>query len=53
LTPNPPADPTPSEDSRTQLEKQLEILDLVGTIDYYEDYDYKANRLLDRIEIDP
>jgi hypothetical protein len=33
--------------------KQLEILDLFGTIDYFEDYDYKKNRLLDKVEIEP
>jgi len=24
--------------------KQLEILDLIGKVDYYDDYDIKANR---------
>jgi hypothetical protein len=36
-----------------QHRKQLEILDLFGTIDFHEDYDCKKNRQLDRIEIDP
>jgi hypothetical protein len=33
--------------------KQLEILELAGTIDYDPTYDYKKARLLDRIEIEP
>ena len=33
--------------------KQLEILDLFGTIDFDPEYDYKNMRQLDRIEIDP
>jgi len=32
--------------------KQLEILDLFGTIDFDPAYDYKKNRQLDKIEID-
>jgi hypothetical protein len=35
-----------------QRRKQLEILDLFGTIDYDENYDYKKNRQLDRVEIE-
>ncbi|HWG19248.1 MAG TPA: type II toxin-antitoxin system VapB family antitoxin [Terracidiphilus sp.] len=35
-----------------KLRKQLEILELAGTIDYDPDYDYKKVRALDRIEID-
>jgi hypothetical protein len=35
-----------------QRRKQLEIFDLFGTIDYYEDYDYKKNRLLDKVEVE-
>ena len=35
-----------------QRRKQLEILDLFGTIDYDPDYDYKKNRQLDRLEIE-
>ena len=35
-----------------QHRKQLEIFDLFGTIDYFEDYDYKKNRLLDKVEIE-
>ena len=30
--------------------KQMQILDLFGTVDYHEDYDFKANRRRDRIE---
>uniref|UniRef100_E6QI89 Antitoxin VapB11 n=1 Tax=mine drainage metagenome TaxID=410659 RepID=E6QI89_9ZZZZ len=33
-----------------QRRRQLEILDLFGTIDYHQDYDYKRNRKLDRVE---
>jgi Arc/MetJ family transcription regulator len=33
--------------------KQLEILELAGTIDYDPAYDYKKMRRLDRIEIEP
>ena len=32
--------------------KQLEILDLFGTIDFDPDYDYKKNRMLDRVEVE-
>jgi Bacterial antitoxin of type II TA system, VapB len=35
-----------------QRRKQLEIFDLFGTIDYFEDYDYKKNRQFDKIEIE-
>jgi len=28
----------------TQYRKQLQIISLFGTIDYYEDYDYKEQR---------
>jgi Arc/MetJ family transcription regulator len=33
--------------------KQLEILELAGTIDYDPDYDYKKIRQLDRIYVEP
>ncbi len=33
--------------------KQLEILDLFGTIDYDPTYDYKRMRQLDRIKLEP
>jgi len=36
-----------------QRRKQMEILNLFGTIDYDPAYDYKKARLLDRIEIEP
>jgi hypothetical protein len=36
-----------------QRRKQVEILNLFGTIDYDPAYDYKRVRLLDRIEIEP
>ena len=35
-----------------QHRKQLEILDHFGTVDFDPDYDYKANRLLDKIPVD-
>lgn len=31
--------------------KQLGILDLFGTVDFDPDYDYKAKRQLDRVEV--
>ena len=37
-------------DEYIRRRKQMQILDLFGTIDYHEDYDYKANRRRDRIE---
>ncbi len=37
-------------DEYIRRRKQLKILDLFGTIDYREDYDYKANRRRDGIE---
>jgi len=33
--------------------KQLEILNLFGTIEFDLDYDYKASRMLDRVELEP
>ena len=41
---------TAALDEYIRRRKQIEILDLFGTIDYHEDYDYKANRRRDRIE---
>jgi hypothetical protein len=35
-----------------QHRKQLEILDLFGTVDFDPGYDFKAKRQLDRIEIE-
>ena len=32
--------------------KQLQIIDLFGTVDFDPDYDYKANRQLDHIEVE-
>jgi hypothetical protein len=43
---------TAALDEYVRRRKQLEILELFGTIDYDPDYDYKKNRLLDKIEID-
>jgi hypothetical protein len=34
-------------------EKQLQILALFGTIEYYPDYDYKQLRRMRPIELDP
>ena len=41
---------TAALDEYIRRRKQLRILDLFGTIDYQEDYDYRANRRRDRIE---
>jgi Arc/MetJ family transcription regulator len=35
-----------------QRRKRLEILDLFGTVDFDPDYDYKANRQRDQIEVE-
>jgi putative antitoxin of VapBC-like toxin-antitoxin system len=35
-----------------QRRKQLEILNLFGTIDFDPDYNYKKNRQLDRVEFE-
>jgi recombination DNA repair RAD52 pathway protein len=35
-----------------QWHRQQEILNHFGTIDYDPNYDYKRNRMLDRIQID-
>ena len=35
-------------DEYVRKRKQLAILDLVGKIDYYEDYDYKRERMRKR-----
>jgi Arc/MetJ family transcription regulator len=37
-------------DEYIRRRKQMQFLDLFGTIEYHEDYDYKANRRRDRIE---
>ncbi len=44
---------TAALDEYIRRRKQLEILDLFGTIDFDPEYDYKKMRQLDRIEIDP
>jgi hypothetical protein len=41
---------TAALDEYIRRRKQMKILDLFGTIDYHENYDYKANRRRDRIE---
>ena len=43
---------TAALDEYIRRRKQLEILELEGTIDYDPTYDYKKNRKLDRIELD-
>jgi Arc/MetJ family transcription regulator len=35
-----------------QRRKQLEILNLFGTVDFDPDYDYKKNRQLDKVEVE-
>jgi Arc/MetJ family transcription regulator len=41
---------TAALDEYIRRRKQMQILDLFDTIEYLEDYDYKANRRRDRIE---
>ena len=41
---------TAALDEYIRRRKQMQILDLFGTVDYREDYDFKANRRRDRIE---
>jgi Arc/MetJ family transcription regulator len=41
---------TAALDEYIRRRKQMQILDLFGTIDYHEDYDHKANRRRDRVE---
>lgn len=43
---------TAALDEYIRKRKQLAILDLFGTIEYARTYDYKSNRLRDRIEED-
>lgn len=43
---------TAALDEFIRRHKQLEILDLFGTIDFDPGYDYRKMRQLDRIEID-
>jgi Arc/MetJ family transcription regulator len=44
---------TAALDEYIRRRKQLEILDLEGTIDYDPTYDYKKMRKLDRLELEP
>ena len=41
---------TAALDEYIRRRKQMQILDLFGTVDYHGDYDFKANRRRDRIE---
>ncbi len=41
---------TAALDEYIRRRKQMQILDLFGTIDYQRDYDYKANRLRDQVK---
>ena len=41
---------TAALDEYIRRRKQMQILDLFDTIDYREDYDYKANRRRDQTE---
>jgi hypothetical protein len=43
---------TAALDEFIRRRKQLQILDLFGTIDFDPDYDYRKMRQLDKIEID-
>ena len=40
---------TAALDEYIRRRKQIGILDLFGTVDYRDDYDYKANRRRDRM----
>jgi len=44
---------TAALDEYIRRRKQLEILELAGTIDYDPSYDYRKIRQLDRIELEP
>ncbi len=44
---------TAALDEYIRRRKQLEILELEGTIDYDPTFDYKKMRKLDRIELEP
>ncbi|HKE28071.1 MAG TPA: type II toxin-antitoxin system VapB family antitoxin [Bryobacteraceae bacterium] len=41
---------TAALDEYVRHRKQVQILDLFGTIDYEQDYDYRGNRRCDRVE---
>jgi Arc/MetJ family transcription regulator len=41
---------TAALDEYIRRRKQMQILDLFDTVDYQQDYDYKANRRRDRVE---
>jgi Arc/MetJ family transcription regulator len=41
---------TAALDEYIRRRKQMQILDLFGTIDFQQDYNYKANRRRDRVE---
>ena len=41
---------TAALDEYIRRRKQMQILDLFGTVDYREDYDFKANRRRDPLE---
>jgi hypothetical protein len=43
---------TAAPEEYVQRRKRLEILDLFGTVDFDPSYDYKANRQLDKIDIE-
>ena len=41
---------TAALDEYIRRRKQMQILDMFDTIDYQQDYDYKANRRRDQVE---
>jgi len=41
---------TAALDEYIRRRKQMQILDLFGSIDFQQDYNYKANRQRDRVE---
>ena len=40
---------TAALDEYIRRRKQMNVIDLFGTVDYHQDYDYKANRRRDRM----
>jgi len=40
---------TAALDEYIRRRKQMKVLDLFGTVDFHENYDYKANRRRDRM----
>jgi len=43
---------TPLTPEELEYRKELKILDHFGTVDFDPDYDYKSNRMRDKIQLD-